>query len=133
MALLITVLTKIISTGIDENHIDECSDVQKGSRKKGVTNQNFYEDQERATHIQQDKSIIARIAQEQIGESTIQGHQEAHEKSRLNVNPIFSENATVLKAMSLPKLGKKAESLSVKELKTELGKRGQPIDGNKKG
>ncbi len=53
----------------------------------------------------------------------------------MTTTSIFPESAFAfpLTAVSFPKLGKKAESLSVKELKTELGKRGQPIDGTKKG
>lgn len=35
--------------------------------------------------------------------------------------------------MAFPKLGKKIDSLSARELKTELAKRNQPTDGNRRG
>jgi hypothetical protein len=46
---------------------------------------------------------------------------------------IISDTGTSEPADSFPKLGKKADTLTVRDLKLELSKRGQPIDGTKKG
>jgi hypothetical protein len=46
---------------------------------------------------------------------------------------IIADESTSDPADSFPKLGKKAETLTVRDLKLELSKRGQPIDGTKKG
>jgi hypothetical protein len=123
------------STGIDENHIDECSDLKKCSRNLKPTSKLIDDNQEQMAQIQQAKFLSASSAQEQVEPdiSAIQGFHGAHEKSRVATSSNCSDNTTLLAAVSFPKLGKKADSLSVKELKTELGKRGQPIDGNKKG
>jgi hypothetical protein len=46
---------------------------------------------------------------------------------------IIADEGTSQPADSFPKLGKKADTLTVRNLKLELSKRGQPIDGTKKG
>ncbi len=119
--------------------MDECSDVAdvlKKSRKNGASGRLFDDNQDPSAKIKQAEGTVARTAQEiELDPSLIEGNQGARERSRLAMSSDFSDNtsSSALTAVSFPKLGKKAESLSVKELKAELGKRGQPIDGNKKG
>ncbi len=118
--------------------MDECNEVtavQKNLRKKGPSSSFFDGVQEQAAQIGQKKVVIASIAKDRMehDEFMSQGPQETQEKSKLTTSSNVSDNASASIAVSFPKLGKKAESLSMKELKSELGKRGQPIDGNKKG
>ena len=133
---MISYLTCTIFSGIEENEIDESSNIQRVPRKKGAISKLFDNHQERAAQVEKTEGQnCSTMYQEQmeIDESTILGQKGAHEKSKLAKSSNVSANITVSAAISFPKLGKKADSLSVKELKTELGKRGQPIDGNKKG